>query len=82
VAIRDRKAFKRRALQEMALAVVFRQEPSVLRSDSVVRFCNGLAPRAPGKGQELVVEWAERDGDRRVWMRVKGKRVLGAGKVE
>lgn len=82
VAIKDKRAFKRRALQEVALAVVSRQEPAVLRADSVVRFCDGLAPRVPGKGQELVVEWAERDGDRRVEIRVKGKRVLGAGKVE
>lgn len=82
VAIRDRKALKRRALQEVALAVVFRQEPSVLRSDSTVGFCDGLAPRAPGKGQELVVEWVERDGDRRVQMRMPGKRVLRAVKVE
>ena len=82
VTIRDRKVFKRRALQEVALAVIFRQEPSVLRSDSTAVFCDGLAPRVPGKGQELVVEWAERDGDRRVQMRIPAKRVLKAGKVE
>jgi hypothetical protein len=82
VAIRDRKAFKRRALQEMALAVVFRQEPSVLRSDSTVAFCDGVAPRVPGKGQEVVVEWAERDGDRRVELKVPAKRVLRAGRIE
>ena len=81
VAIRDRKAFKRRALQEMALAVVFPQEPVVLRADSTVWFCDGVVPRVPGKGQEVVVEWAERDGDRRVMVRIPGRRVLGAGKV-
>jgi hypothetical protein len=81
VAIRDRKAFKRRALQEMALAVVFRQEPVVLRADSTVAFCDGVAPRVPGKGQEVVVEWAERDGDRRVELKVEGKRVLHATKI-
>ena len=80
--IRDRKALKRRALQEIALPVVFRQEPSVLRSDSTVKFCDALAPRVPGKEQELVVEWMERNGDRRVVVRVPVKRVLRARKVK
>jgi hypothetical protein len=40
-----------------------------------------VAPRVPGKEQELVVEWVERDGDRRVVIRVRGKRVLRARKV-
>ena len=80
-AIRSRRAFKRRALQEIRLVPVVRQEPRILRSDSTISFSDALAPRVPGKGQELVVEWVERDGDRRVRVRVKAKKLLKARKV-
>jgi hypothetical protein len=79
--IRGRRAFKRRASQEVGLRVAFRGEPSVVRADSVVRFCVAVAPRVPGKEQEMVAEWVERDGDRRVVLRVNGKRVLRAKRV-
>jgi hypothetical protein len=38
-------------------------------------------PRVPGKEREIVVEWVERDGDRRVVIQVKRKRVLKARKI-
>jgi len=79
--IRDRRAFKRRASQEVRLYPVVRQEPRILRSDSVVNFADALAPRVPGKEQELVVEWVERNGDRRVRVRVKVGRVLRARRL-
>jgi hypothetical protein len=79
--IRNRQTFKRRALQEIRLVPVVRQEPPMLRSDSTISFSDALVPRVPGKGQELIVEWVERDGDRRVRVRVKAKRLLKAGKV-
>jgi hypothetical protein len=79
--IRGRRAFKRRASQEVGLRVAYRGEPSVVRADSVVRFCVAVAPRVPGKEQELAVEWVERDGDRRVVIRVRGKRVLRARRI-
>jgi hypothetical protein len=79
-AIRSRRAFKRRALQEIRLVPVVRQEPRILRSDSTICFADALAPRVPGKGQELVVEWVERNGDRRVRVRVGVKTLLKAKK--
>lgn len=79
--IRDRRAFKRRARQEIPLWPVYRKGPGMLQSDSTVSFCDALVPRVPGKEQELVVEWVERNGDRRVRLRVKVGRLLKARKV-
>jgi hypothetical protein len=81
VEMRGRKAFKRRASQELGLRVVWRGEPGVLKADSTVRFCVAMVPRVPGKEQEIFIQWVERDGDRRVVMRVRGKRVLRARRV-
>jgi hypothetical protein len=81
VEMRGRKAFKRRACQELGLRVVWRGEPGVLKADSTVRFCVAMVPRVPGKEQEIFIQWVERDGDRRVVMRVRGKRVLRARRV-
>jgi hypothetical protein len=80
--IRSRKAFRRRALQEIRLQPVVRQEPRIVQSDSAVNFAEALVPRIPGKEQELVVEWAERDGDRRVRVCIRAKRLLTARKLE
>ncbi len=81
VSLRARKAFKRRASQEVAMRFVWRGEPGVLRADSAVRFCVAVVPRVPGKEQEMVIQWVERDGDRRVVVRVRGKRVLRARRI-
>jgi hypothetical protein len=81
VEMQERKAYRRRARQEVGLRVMYRQEPVVLKADSTVRFCVAVVPRVPGKEQEIVIQWVERDGDRRIVLRVRGKRVLTAKRV-
>ena len=81
IAIRDRQALKRRALQERPLKPVIKYEPSVVQADSTVLFCYGLVPRIPGRKQELGIEWMERNGDRRLLLRLSAKSILTAWKV-
>jgi Domain of unknown function (DUF4138) len=80
--IRDKHTLRRRAVQEMSLAVVVRKEMTVLRADSVGWLCDGLVPRVPGHGQELVVEWGERNGDRRLRVYIPGRDLLRARKLK
>jgi hypothetical protein len=78
VYVRDRRALRRRAQQELWLRPVFRKEEGVLGAGQTAGFCDALVPRVPAKDQELVVEWVERNGDRRLRMTVRGKWVLKA----
>lgn len=82
ISIRDRRVWKRRARQELPLAVLARREVLVVRSDSAVALCYGVSPRLPGKGQKLVLEWGERNGDRRMWLRLRLKDILKAKKLD
>ncbi len=79
--IRNRRALKRRALQELRFVPVMRQEAAMIRSDSTVRLYYGLMPRVPGKRQELVIEWVERNGDRRMQLRVPARSLLTAHRL-
>lgn len=79
--IRDRRALKRRALQELRLVPMVRFEAPVLFADSTVRLFCGLAPRVPGRRQELVIEWMERNGDRRMQLRVPARILLTAHRL-
>lgn len=79
--IRNKHAMKRRALQELRLSPLVRREAILLRSNSTVSLCYGLVPRVPGKHQELVVEWVERNGDRRMQLHVRAAALLRARKL-
>lgn len=79
--IRDKRALKRRALQERPLTPVIRYEPSVVAADSGVLFCYGLVPRIPGRKQELTIEWMERNGDRRLKLHVSAEAILTARRL-
>jgi hypothetical protein len=79
--IRDRHALKRRALQELRLVPLVRQEETTVWADSAVTLYYGLTPRVPGKRQELVIEWAERNGDRRMLIRVAARDLLTARRL-
>lgn len=79
--IRDKHAVRREAVQEIRLVPVVSRGPSVLCADSTASFCYGLAPRVPGRKRELVIEWGERNGDRRMRLRVRGKYVLRARRL-
>jgi hypothetical protein len=81
VFIRNQRVLRRRARQEVVLRAVYRREVGVLGARQRVALCVAVAPRVPGKGEELVVEWMERDGDRRLKVAVTGKRVLGAKRL-
>lgn len=81
ICIRDIRSLKRRALQERSLTPVIKYEPSVLLADSAVLFCYGLVPRVPGRRQELSIEWMERNGDRRLQLRVSAAAILTARRL-
>jgi hypothetical protein len=81
IAIRDKHALKRRALQERPLTPVIKYEPSVVQADSTVLFCYGLIPRIPGRKQELGIEWMEKNGDRRLLLHLPATSILTARKV-
>lgn len=80
--IRDRRVLRRRARQELPLAAVVRREGLVVSADSTVALCYGLMPRLPGKRQELVLEYGERNGDRRLSLRLRAKDILNAKKLK
>lgn len=79
--VRDRHAMKRRALQELRLVPLVRREVAVIRADSAVQLCYGLTPRVPGRAQELVIEWVEKNGDRRMQLRVPASALLRARRL-
>ena len=80
--IRDRHVLRRRARQELPLAIVARHEALTVRSDSSVVLCYALTPRLPRKGQDLVLDYGERNGDRRMMLRLKSKDILKAKKLD
>ncbi|GGB20137.1 DUF4138 domain-containing protein [Puia dinghuensis] len=80
--IRDRHVLRRKARQELPLTVLLRREPLLVRSDSSVTLCYGLAPRLPAKGQDLVLEYGEHNGDRRMRLRLSAVAILKAKKLD
>jgi hypothetical protein len=80
--IRDRRVLRRRARQELPLATVVRRETLSVLSDSAVWLYYGLAPRLPDKRQELVMEYGERTGPRRMSLRLRDKDILKAKKLK
>jgi len=80
--IRDRRVWRRRARQELPLMPLVRYEPLFVGSDSVVSLCYGLQPRLPAKGQDLVLEYGERNGGRRMVVRLSGAALLKAKKLK
>jgi hypothetical protein len=79
--IRDKRVLRRRARQELPLAVVARRESLWVPADSTVALCYGLVPRLPGHRQQLVLEYGERNGDRRLSLRVQAGDILKAQKL-
>lgn len=79
--VRDRHAMKRRALQELQLVPLVRREAAVIRADSAVRLCYGLTPRVPTRNQELMIEWVEKNDDRRMQVRVPASSLLRARRL-
>jgi|GEM_PF-3246922 len=82
IVIRDRRVWKRRARQEQSLVTIARREVLLVRSDSVISLCYGIVPRLPGKRQDLVLEWRERNGDRRMSLRLDRKDILKSKKLD
>lgn len=80
--IRDRHTMRRRARQELALPAIARREPVMIHSDSSALLCYGLPPRLPHPKQELLLEYGEKNGDRRFMIRLAAKDVLRAKKLD
>ena len=80
-AIQYRRSARRAAVQEVLLVPIVGRSVNPLRADSSAVWCYGLMPRVPGSKRELVLEWSERDGDRRMRIRVKAKEILKARRL-
>ena len=72
---------RRQAQQELRWLAVYGNSPVVLRSNSSATFCYAVPARAPSRRQLLRVEWVERNGDRRLWLYIPAKRMVGARKL-
>ncbi len=66
--IRDRRVFKRSAVQELVLEPVSAQELPMVPSDSTSQTWTGFRPFSLPKGEELVLEAGEKNGGRVLMM--------------
>jgi hypothetical protein len=76
--IRDRRAFRRTALQEQTLQPVHSAMPEMIAGDSVCRSFTGFRPFAIGKDKVLVVEIGEKGGGRTLVLVIPHQRILNA----
>jgi hypothetical protein len=76
--IRDRRAFRRTALQEQTLEPVRDSMPRMIAGDSAYRSFTGFRPFALARDKELVVEIGEKGGGRALVMVIPHKRILNA----
>jgi hypothetical protein len=82
VFVEDTKRVRRTASQRVEVSPVYTGMLPVVLGGGSGSLVLGLVPFAPGKGKRLVVELADAGGGRDLVLRVKGKRVLRARKVE
>ena len=76
--IRDRRSFKRTALQEQPLTPCSPPELSVVGSDSVLHSFTGFRPFALSKDKELVVDIGEKGGGRALTLIISHSQILKA----
>ena len=76
--IRDRRAFRRTAMQELSLEPVSVPEMVVVRGDSVVHSWTGFVPFARAKDKELVLEVGEKGGGRSLELVIGHKQIIKA----
>jgi hypothetical protein len=77
----DRKRVKRTATQDLDIAPVYSEGIGVLLVRSRQATALAFRPFVVGRGKRLVIEVSDREGDRQVVLRVKGKTLMRAMKV-
>jgi hypothetical protein len=80
--IRDRKQFKRTAIQDLALSPVYAPFLTTVAGDSMGESWTGFRPFALGKDKELVVEMGERGGGRVLTLVITHSEILHAKHYE
>jgi hypothetical protein len=78
--IRDRKQFKRTAVQDLPVSPVYSPPLATVAGDSTCEHWMGFRPFALGKDKELVLEMGERGGGRELRMVIGHKDLLNAKK--
>ena len=76
--IRDRRAFRRTAIQEIPLVPLRQDAPPRVGGDSVAHSWTGFVPFTIAKDKELVVQAGEKDGGRVLTMIIGHKQLLHA----
>ena len=76
--IRDRKQFKRTAVQDLPVSPVYAPPLVAVAGDSTVESWTGFRPFALGKDKELVLEIGEKGGGRALRMVIGHKEILNA----
>jgi len=79
--IRDRRAFRRTATQDLPLTPLYTPEQPPLAADSSQCIWTGFRPFALSKGKQLVVEIGEKNGGRTIVLQIDPKHVLNAQRL-
>jgi len=79
--IRDRRAFRRTAAQELTLTPLTITQQSPLAPDSVQNVWTGFTPFALSRGKELVVEIGEKNSGRTLVLSIDHKQILNARRL-
>jgi hypothetical protein len=80
--IRDRRVFKRTAVQELPLKPIYQPEEAAIAGDSTCLGWTGFQPFALAKDKELVIEVGEKNGGRTLILVIGHKQILKAQKIE
>jgi Conjugative transposon, TraM/Domain of unknown function (DUF4138) len=80
--IRDRRVFRRTAIQELSLNPINQPEQTATASDSTNTAWTGFQPFALAKDKELVIEVGEKNGGRTLVLVIGHKQILKAQKVK
>ena len=78
---RDRKIFKRTAVQEVLVPPVFSQVPPTVPGDAVQTLLVGFRPFTLSKDKELVLQIGESNGGRLLTLTIDHKELLKARKI-
>lgn|GEM_PF-469971 len=76
ISTEDKRRVKRTATQELEITPVFADRISALPASGRLAIAVALHPFVLGRGKRLVLEVFDRGADRRVLLRVKGKRLM------
>ena len=80
--IRDRRVFRRTAVQETPLTPIYQPEQGCIMGDSTQSSWTGFRPFALAKDKELVIEVGEKNGGRTLKLVLGHKQILKAQKVK